>query len=164
MKQKECYLALRQELNPRTTQVESSHRPLFHDTPSLATSLPSFTPSPYSCENKIRKQDTRTEHAGAPPPHLHRRHGKVRPPPFAPLQPPSHTGCTNGKCRGPASSFAQGVWKGTPSPFCPSFSPTRDNRTREPDAQPRPIHPLPSFAHKGRTQRLPLYAPSPPLS
>ena len=30
-KQKECYLALRQELNPRTTQVKSSHKPLFHD-------------------------------------------------------------------------------------------------------------------------------------
>ena len=30
-KQKECYLALCQELNPRTTQVESSHKLLFHD-------------------------------------------------------------------------------------------------------------------------------------
>ena len=30
-KQKECYLALCQELNPRTTQVESSHEPLFRD-------------------------------------------------------------------------------------------------------------------------------------
>ena len=34
-KQKERYLALRQELNPRTTQVESSHRPLFCDRPVL---------------------------------------------------------------------------------------------------------------------------------
>ena len=31
-KQKERYLALRQELNPKTTQVESSHEPLFCDT------------------------------------------------------------------------------------------------------------------------------------
>ena len=30
--QKERYLALRQELNPRMTQVESSHEPLFRDT------------------------------------------------------------------------------------------------------------------------------------
>ena len=29
--QKECYLTLCQELNPRTTQVESSHEPLFRD-------------------------------------------------------------------------------------------------------------------------------------
>ena len=29
--QKERYLALRQELNPRTTQVESSHDPLYRD-------------------------------------------------------------------------------------------------------------------------------------
>ena len=28
------YLALRQELNPRMTQVESSHDPLYHDTKS----------------------------------------------------------------------------------------------------------------------------------
>ena len=32
LKQKERYLALRQELNPRTTQAESRHEPLFHDT------------------------------------------------------------------------------------------------------------------------------------
>ena len=32
-KQKERYLALRQELNPRTTQVESSHEPLLRDSP-----------------------------------------------------------------------------------------------------------------------------------
>ena len=31
-KQKEHYLALHQELNPRTTQVESHHKPLFRDT------------------------------------------------------------------------------------------------------------------------------------
>ena len=30
-KQKEHYFALHQELNPRMTQVESSHGPLFHD-------------------------------------------------------------------------------------------------------------------------------------
>ena len=32
LKQKECYLTLCQELNPRTTQAESSHEPLFRDT------------------------------------------------------------------------------------------------------------------------------------
>ena len=38
LKQKERYLALCQELNPRTTQVESHHKPLFHDIKSnLAT-------------------------------------------------------------------------------------------------------------------------------
>ena len=34
-KQKEWYLALCQELNPRTTQVESSHKPLFRDKHTL---------------------------------------------------------------------------------------------------------------------------------
>ena len=35
--QKERYLALRQELNPRTTQVESSHDPLYRDIKSNLT-------------------------------------------------------------------------------------------------------------------------------
>ena len=48
-----CYLALRQELNPRTTQVESSHDLLYRDTIVLVTLLFSFTISagslwPYS--------------------------------------------------------------------------------------------------------------------
>ena len=34
-KPKECYLEARHELNPKTTQVESSHEPLFRDTPLL---------------------------------------------------------------------------------------------------------------------------------
>ena len=36
-KQNERYKALRQELNPRTTQVESSHNPLYHDIKSNLT-------------------------------------------------------------------------------------------------------------------------------
>ena len=31
-REKERYLAARRELNPRTTQAESSHDPLYHDT------------------------------------------------------------------------------------------------------------------------------------
>ena len=40
--QKECYLALCQELNPRTTQVKSSHEPLFRDTADIATLFAGF--------------------------------------------------------------------------------------------------------------------------
>ena len=39
-KQKERYLALRQELNPRTTQVESSHDPLYRDTSATTGQTP----------------------------------------------------------------------------------------------------------------------------
>ena len=39
-KEKERYLAARQELNPRSTQVESSHKPLFCDIPLLLKRSP----------------------------------------------------------------------------------------------------------------------------
>ena len=143
-------------MRPRLAACATVHCP-----PSLATSLPSFTPSPYSCENKIHKQDMQTECARAPPPHLCRRRGKVRPPPFAPLQPPSRTGCTNGKRRGPASSFVQGAWNSTPSPFCPSFSPTRDDRTREPTRSPTPFTRCPRLRAKGAHNGSP-FCPQPP--
>ena len=48
-RQEECYLALRQELNPRTTQVESSHDPLYHDTIVPVTLLLLFSISTSSC-------------------------------------------------------------------------------------------------------------------
>ena len=143
---------------PGLAACATLHRP-----PSLATSLPPFTPSPYSCKNKIQKQDARTECTGAPPPHLRRRHGKVRPPPFAPLQSPSRTGRVNGKCRGPASSFAQGLHKGTPPPFAPPSAPHATTGRANWTHSPTPFTRRPRLRTKGAHNGSP-FRPSPPLA
>ena len=144
-------------MRPRLAACATVHRP-----PSLATSLPPFAPSPYSCEKKIRKQDVRTERAGAPPPHLRRRRGKVRPPPLPLFSPPHAQDARTESVGAPPPRLRRGCVK-VPLPLLPLLQP----HTRRQDARTGRAAPPHSLAALVCVQRVhtmaPPFAPAPHL-